>query len=178
VDETFTVLAAHVTGAHGVGGNVRLRLVGENSEATALSLSSRRAVRLVSSNGEQTRDLTLTSLRKQPGPKGLWVARFKEIKDRNAAEELPGSAVFIPESARAALPDGEYYVDQLIGLSVATDTGRDLGRVTEIIHSPANDVYETDKNVLIPAVAAFILEIDLTGGKILVRDMPGLGDEP
>ena len=64
-----------------------------------------------------------------------------------------------------------------MGLDVVTDTGKPLGKLTDVIYSPANDVYETDTGVLIPAVAAFILEIDLGRRKITVRDTPGLLDD-
>ena len=57
-----------------------------------------------------------------------------------------------------------------------TDTGRSLGKLADVIHSPANDVYETDTGVLVPAVSAFVIEINLAS-RILVRDMPGLGDD-
>ena len=124
-----------------------------------------------------TRDLTLSSLRHQVAHKGAWLAHFKEVKDRTAAEGLIGWSVTIPETALAALPAGEYYVDQLVGLDVVTDTGRPLGKLTDVIHSPAHDVYETDLGVLIPAVAAFLLDIDLAARRITVRDTPGLTDE-
>ena len=177
MNETYPVLAAHVAGAHGVGGNVRLRLVGENHELTARSLQASRTVRLVGPAEGASRDLILSSLRRQMQPKGAWLAHFKEVKNRNAAEELTGWSVYIPETARAPLPKGEYYVDQLVGLDIVTDTGKPLGKLVDVIHSPANDVYETDRGVLVPAVAAFLIEIDIAAGRITVRDVPGLVDE-
>jgi 16S rRNA processing protein RimM len=177
VSEQFSVLAAQITGAHGVGGNVRLRLIGENPDAAVRSLQSCTTVFLAPPKGEESRMLTLASLRKQDGTKGAWIAHFKEAKDRNAAEALVGWDIFIPEDSRAPLPQGEYYVDQLVGLDVITDTGRSLGKMTDVIHSPANDVYETDLGVLIPSVSAFILSVDLGSRQITVRDTPGLLDE-
>ncbi len=175
MNENALVLAAHVAGAHGVGGNVRLRLVGENPDAAARSLQSCKTVRLGGAEGE-ARDLTLSSLRHQAAHKGAWLAHFKEIKNRTDAEGLIGWSVYIPEESRAVLAAGEYYVDQLVGLEVVTDTGRPLGSLTDVIHSPANDVYETDTGVLIPAVSEFILDTDLTARRITVRDVPGLTD--
>ena len=179
MDEKYSVLAAQVAGAHGVGGNVRLRLVGEHTDASVRSLQSCRTVRLTGPArlDAPARDLTLSSLRRQTQPKGAWLARFKEVKDRNGAEELVGWSVYIPEDGRAPLPEGEYYVDELVGLDVVTDTGRPLGKLTDVLYSPANDVYETDRGILIPAVAAFILGIDLGRRKITVQDTPGLADD-
>jgi 16S rRNA processing protein RimM len=177
VEEEYTVLAAQVVGAHGVGGNVRLRLIGQDPQGAARSLQSREQVRLLDDKSGDSVHLTLSSLRRQTDHKGAWIARFKEIKDRNAAEQLIGRNIYIPESGRAPLPEGEYYVDHLVGMDVITDTGRSLGRLADVIYSPANDVYETDTGVLIPAVSAFILSVDRDNGQILVRDVPGLTDD-
>ena len=176
MDKKYPVLAAQVAGAHGVGGNVRLRLVGRTRRRRALPpvLPDRSVGR---AGGQAERDLTLSSLRRQTQPKGAWLAHFKEVKDRTGAEALVGWSVFIPEAGRAPLPDGEYYVDQLVGLDVVTDTGKPLGKLTDVIYSPANDVYETDTGVLIPAVGAFILEIDLGGARSPCGTRRGCLDE-
>lgn len=172
--EACSVLAAQVTGAHGVTGNVRVRLIGDNPSVAAQSLTQAKIVRVVPSGEQAARALTLLSLRKQTQPKGAWIAQFKELKHRNDAEEIIGASVYITEAQRAGLPDGEYYVDQLLGIPLVTDTGHNLGLLTDVLNSPANDVYETDKNILVPAVAEFIIAVDLDARQILVRDMPGL----
>lgn len=172
--EHYVVLAALVTGAHGVTGNVRVRLIGDNPAVAAQSLTQSKSVKCVPLGEGTPRLLTLLSLRKQTQPKGAWIAQFKEFKHRNEAEELVGGSVYITEAQRAGLPDGEYYVDALLGISLVTDTGHDLGLLTDVLNSPANDVYVTDKEVLVPAVEAFIISVDLDARQILVRDMPGL----
>lgn len=172
--EPYVVLAAQVTGAHGVTGNVRVRLIGDNPAVAAQSLIQSKSVRCVPPGDGKPRVLTLLSLRKQTQPKGAWIAQFKEIKHRNDAEEMVGGSVYITEAQRASLPDGEYYVDALLGISLVTDTGHELGLLTDVLNSPANDVYVTDKDVLVPAVEAFIINVDLDARQILVRDMPGL----
>ena len=118
--------------------------------------------------------LTLRSLRKQTQPKGAWIAQWRQITQRTDAEALYGWEVRIKETARAALPAGEYYVDQLLGLRVVTDTGSSLGMLADVLHSPANDVYETDTGILVPAVAEFVVRVDVEAGEIVVRDAPGL----
>ena len=65
-------------------------------------------------------------------------------------------------------------MDQLVGLSLVTDTGHSLGRLSEVITSPASDVYMTDTGVMVAAVAEYILGVDLGSGTIQVRDVPGL----
>ena len=179
--DEYSVLAAEVAGAHGVSGSLRLRLIGASaadatSDAAVRSLQIGRVVRLVrASDGFQT-DLTLLAMRRQP--KGFWIARFKDVTDRNAAEALLGCSVFIKENERAALPDGEYYVDQLLGLDVVADTGRSFGTLSDVLSSPAHDVYVTSLGAMIPVAGDYIIDINLDARKITVRDVPGLIDDP
>lgn len=179
--DEYTVLAAEVAGAHGVSGSLRLRLIGASdadstSDAAVRSLKIGRVVRLLrASDGLQT-DLTLIGMRKQP--KGFWIARFKDLTDRNGAEALLGYSVFIKENERAELPEGEYYVDQLLGLDVVADTGRSFGKLTDVLSSPAHDVYVTDGGAMIPVAGDYVIDINLEARKIVVRDVPGLIDDP
>lgn len=179
--DEYTVLAAEVAGAHGVSGSLRLRLIGASaadstSDAAVRSLKIGRKVRFVRASDSFQADLTLIGMRRQP--KGVWIARFEGVTDRNGAEALLGCSVLIKETERAALPEGEYYVDQLLGLDVVGDTGRSFGKLTDVLRSPAHDVYVTDGGALIPVAGDFIIDIRLDAGKIVVRDVPGLVDEP
>ena len=179
--EDYSVLAAEVAGAHGVSGSLRLRLIGASaadatSDAAARSLKIGRIVRLVRASDSFQTDLTLLAMRRQP--KGVWIARFKDVTDRNTAEGLLGCSVLIKENERADLPDGEYYVDQLLGLDVIADTGRSFGKLSDVLTSPAHDVYVTDLGAMIPVAGDYIISIDLNAGKIVVRDVPGLLDDP
>jgi 16S rRNA processing protein RimM len=74
--------------------------------------------------------------------------------------------------ARATLPqlgdDDEFYVFQLVGLSVEEESGRLLGRVREVLQYPANDVLELDSGASLPLVEACVRQVDLAGGRIVV----------
>ena len=74
--------------------------------------------------------------------------------------------------ARAALPsltdEDEFYVFELVGLSVEEEGGRLLGRVREVLQYPANDVLELDSGVSLPLVEACVRQVDLAGGRIVV----------
>lgn len=172
--DDYTVLAAHVAGAHGVGGNVRLRMIGANAEIAAESLRASRVVKAADENHTPPRLLTVASLRRLSGAKSGWTVHFREITSRTDAETLVGHSLYIQEANRVRLADGEYYVDQILGLAMATDTGHDLGNIVEVLHSPGNDVYVSDKDILVPAVAVFILETDLENRRVTVRDVLGL----
>jgi 16S rRNA processing protein RimM len=76
------------------------------------------------------------------------------------------------EVDRDALPEpgaGEYYAFQLVGLDVEEEGGAKLGRVAEVSSGPANDVLELDTGLALPLVDACVREVDLDGGRIVVR---------
>ena len=74
--------------------------------------------------------------------------------------------------ARTTLPslddDDEFYVFQLVGLSVEEESGRLLGRVREVLEYPGNDVLELDSGASLPLVEACVRQVDLAGGRIVV----------
>jgi 16S rRNA processing protein RimM len=74
--------------------------------------------------------------------------------------------------ARETLPqlgeDDEFYIFQLVGLSVEEESGRPLGRVREVLQYPANDVLELDSGTSLPLVDACVRQVDLAGGRIVV----------
>jgi 16S rRNA processing protein RimM len=74
--------------------------------------------------------------------------------------------------ARTTLPrlddEDEFYVFQLVGLSVEEEGGRLLGRVRDVLQYPANDVLELDSGASLPLVEACVRQVDLTGGRIVV----------
>lgn len=145
-DERRVTLAA-VVGAHGVTGEVRLKLFTED-----LSLYPALTV------GGQP--LTLKSLR--AGPNGA-VARFAEIGDRNAAEALRGAALTVPRSALPALAQGEYYHADLIGLPCFADD-KEVGFAVAIENFGAGDIVEvedaTGRRFMVPMGQAVTVEAD------------------
>lgn len=124
------VTLAVIIGAHGVGGEVRLKLFAE-------SLDSLKAH---SSFGDGK--LTLKSLR--PGSNGT-IARFAEINDRNAAEAARGAELTVPRDALPPLGEGEYYHADLIGLPCVSTEGADLGFCVAVENFGAGDVLEVER---------------------------------
>ena len=55
-----------------------------------------------------------------------------------------------------------------------TDAGRDLGKLTDVLNTPAHDVYVTGSGAMIPAAGDYVVRVDLENGQIVVRDVPGL----
>ncbi len=100
-------------------------------------------------------------------PKFILVT-FAGYQGREATDALRGALVKIRQSMALPLPEGAYYLHQLVGLQVVTTDGRDLGPITEVLKYPANDVYVT-ATVLIPALRQVVKEIDLEGGRMVVE---------
>lgn len=131
MDERQVTLAA-VAGAHGVGGEVRLKLFAESVD----SLARHETVNV----GGRT--LTLKSVK--PGGAGA-IARFAEVADRSAAEALRGSLVTVPRAALPPLAEGEYYHVDLIGLPCVDSDGEALGTVVAVENFGAGDVIEIER---------------------------------
>ena len=136
------VTLAVITGAHGVTGEVRLKLfTGDLSGYTSFNGGS----------------LTLKSLRGG-------IARFAEVPDRNAAERLRGTALTVPRSALPPLEEGEYYHADILGLPCVSTTGEALGVVIAIDDFGAGDVIEIErpdkKRFMVPMRAPAVPEWD------------------
>ena len=128
-DKPLTLAA--VTGAHGVSGEVRLKLFGGGVDA----------LKAIASFNEGT--LTLKKIRSDN--KGGAVARFAEVKDRTAAEQLRGTALSVSREALPSLDEDEFYFSDLLDLAVVTDTGDAVGRVCAVENFGATDIVEIEK---------------------------------
>jgi 16S rRNA processing protein RimM len=126
------VTLAVITGAHGVTGEVRLKLFSDSTD----SLKAHKSFIA----GDRT--LTLKSIR--PGNKGA-IARFAEIPDRNMAEALRGTELTVLRSSLPELEEGEYYHTDLLGLPCVSTTGEELGTVAAVENFGAGDILEIER---------------------------------
>ena len=126
------VTLAAIAGAHGVRGEVRLKLFGEGAEA----------LRAFSVFDAGDRKLTLKSVR--PANQGA-VATFAEVNDRSAAEALRGTVLTVPRSALPPLGEGEYYHHDLLGLPCVSTDGAAIGHVAAVENFGAGDILEIEK---------------------------------
>lgn len=153
--------------AHGVTGEVAVRSLTEVPERFAPG-----SVLLLGPEGN--RRLTVTTAR--PHHDRVLV-RFEEIGDRTEAEKLRGRLLLVPADDIPPAPDGSFWVHEVVGLEVVTEEGRSLGRIREVQANPANDIWVTDRDALIPAVRQVIMSVDRLRRVVTIRDMPGLLDE-
>ena len=106
-----------------------------------------------------------------------WVIQFHGVQSLEQAERLVDCELLIPRSAAPTLPEGTYYHADLIGLRVVTEEGRELGRITEILVTGANDVYVVHGDSaewLLPATKEVVMRIDVAREIILVRLLKGM----
>ena len=125
------VTLAAIIGAHGVTGEVRLKLFGEGVAA----LKRYRAFN----------DSTLTVEKLKDDGKGGAIARFAEVTDRTAAEKLRGTALTVPRSSLPPLGEGEYYYADLIGLPAVSTSGEAVGTCVAVENFGAGDVLEIER---------------------------------
>jgi len=161
------VAVGRIDRAHGVKGEVSV--IPLSSVASRFQTGSRLFV-----GDREHQPLTVRAAR--PHQRRMLVA-FEGIADRTTAEKMRGQYLFAPSDSAPPLPEGEYWTHQLLGCDVETATGRHLGRLSEVIHTRANDVWvasEKDRQVLIPALRDVVVSVDVEGQRIVVREVPGL----
>jgi 16S rRNA processing protein RimM len=125
--------------------------------------------------GEKHQPLTLDTVR--PHSNGLLVS-FRGVDTPEDAGKYRNQWVYVKAAEAAPLPDGQYYKYQLVDLDVVEDTGNPLGKLVEIIETGANDVYvvknEAGKEILLPAIPAVVLNIDMQQRVMKVHLLEGL----
>lgn len=110
------------------------------------------------------------------------IVLLEGVADRDQAEKLRGLYLRVPLEQTHPLPDPDtFYVFQLRGLAVVDPDGQPLGTVRDVEESPANDLLVVERPggapVRVPMVRAIVQQVDLPGGRVVVRPLPGLFDE-
>ena len=114
--------------------------------------------------------------------KNMVILKFKGIDDINDVEKYRKKSLYVTRENAVKLKKDEYFIADLIGLSVIReDNGEVLGKLTDVLQTGANDVYEVKmedgKEILLPAIRECIKKVDLQKGEITVHVMKGLLDE-
>lgn len=106
--------------------------------------------------------------------KDRWVIlKFKD-SSYSEARSLVGARVCIPREQRPRLGEDSFYYDEIIGLEVYTEAGENLGKITDIITTGANDVYVIEDKHLIPATKEVVKGVDTENGRMLIHLIEGL----
>lgn len=156
-----------IVGVHGVRGVVRLKSFAE-TPGDILTFDS-----LVDEAGKPYR---LTS---QGQAKGVLLARIDGVTDRNAAEALKGTMLYVPRDALPEAEEKEFYHADLIGLRVDRMDETELGSVVAVHDFGAGDLIDvrlagSTRTVLLPFNEQTVPVVDLEAGRLMVDPMPGL----
>lgn len=159
-----------ISGIFGAGGEVRVRPLGRFPQRF------RELRRIYLGEARQPAQVLHRRIYRSGNQDGV-VMRLDVVSSREAARERIGEYVYVPEGEAIPLPEGEYFVHQIVGLSVRTVSGAPLGTVREVLQTGSNDVYLVKGphgEVLLPATREVLKEIDLETGTITVQLLPGL----
>lgn len=174
-DVGLRLVIGEIVGAHGLRGEVRVRVTGDSGQ-----------------NLLNAESLWLARRIDEPSPRRVGVRgggsgrageirlHFEGIDDRDAAEALKGLRILTEASALPKLPEGEFYWHELVGCRVESEAGLVAGIVQEIWETGAHDVLvvvdERGARRLVPTAAELVKTIDLAARRIVVADLPGLLD--
>ena len=164
-ESQWTVVIGKVVGTFGLKGEVKVYVTTDEPEYFETLKEFRVA-------GPEFGPRILKTESVRPG-RGNQVIKFQGVNNIRDAEGLIGAQISMRESDLRPLHEDEYLVEDIVGMEVVTTDGRSLGKISEIIHAPANDVYVTEQ-AMIPAVKEFVQKIDVDKKKMVVRYVEGM----
>jgi len=110
--------------------------------------------------------------------KNLVILSFEEVTDRNNAEKLAKKDILIDRKDAVPLGEDEYFICDIIGFKVISDTGEELGVLTDVLTSSANDVYvindEKGREILVPSIKECLISTDIEKKVIVVHLLKGM----
>ena len=154
--------AGRIVNTHGVAGEVKIEVWLDSPQflkSFKRCFIDRREVKLLSARVH----------------KGFLIVKLEGVEDVNAAMALKGRDVFIRRSD-ARLPKGAFFLQDIIGASVVDESGSEIGKLVDVMETPASNVYvvKGEREHLIPAVPEFILSTDADNGIITVHLIEGM----
>jgi len=169
------VVLGRVVGAHGLGGQIRVRYFG-GAPDNLMKLEAARLVESIDAAGAERFEVTQVVAGRREEVR----MTLAGVSSRESAERLRGKLVIADASQLAALPEGEYYSYEWIGCRVEGADGLPIGTVREVWATGAVDVLvvedENGAQQLIPAVESQLREVDVAGRRIVIEILPGLLD--
>ena len=154
--------AGRIVNTHGVAGEVKIEVWLDSPQflkSFKRCFIDRREVKLLSARVH----------------KGFLIVKLEGVEDVNAAMALKGRTVVI-DRADARLPKGAFFLQDIIGASVVDESGSEIGKLVDVMETPASNVYvvKGEREHLIPAVPEFILSTDADNGIITVHLIEGM----
>jgi 16S rRNA processing protein RimM len=166
VKGSSTLVVGYVSRAHGISGEIAVRMFDAGSDA----LDGAERLLLRSREGEE-REFTVLAAR--PASKEVLLT-LASVVGRNAAEALRGSTVLVHREDLSPPSEGEYFQGDLVGLEAVSLEGQALGKVEEVWNAgpvPTLVIRGGPEELLLPFADDFVTSVDLEKGVILVRPM-------
>lgn len=158
-----------ITTTHGVRGEVKVYPTTDEPERF-LELDY-----VLLDNGRELRKLEIKNVKFF---KNLVILKFKGVDNINDIEKYKGRDLWIPREEGQELEEDEYYIADLLGMSVVLEDGQEFGTLKDVMETGANDVYIIDSaehgEVLLPAIKECILDVDLEKNVMTIHLMKGL----
>lgn len=159
-----------IVGTHGIKGMVRIHPWSDSGE-----FLTRFKAFYLDENGASRLD----TLKIQPHG-GVVLAAFRGVETIEQAEKLRGRTLYIDRSD-AGLPDGRYFVEDIIGCGVFdADSGRKYGEISDVSKTGANDVWHIladGREFLLPAIDGVVISVEPERGRVEIRPMRGIFDD-
>ena len=154
--------AGRIVNTHGVAGEVKIEVW----------LDSPQFLKSFKRCFIDKREVKLLSARVH---KSFLIVKLEGVEDVNAAMALKGRTVFI-DRADARLPKGAFFLQDIIGASVVDESGSEIGKLVDVMETPASNVYvvKGEREHLIPAVPEFVMSTDADNGIITVHLIEGM----
>lgn len=158
-----------ITSPHGVRGEVKVFPTTDDNER----FNSLKTVILDHGHGQKELEIEGVKFFKN-----MVILKFKGIDDRNDVERLRQAKLLVTRDQAVELDEDEYFIADLIGMQVFAEDGEELGTISDVLQTGANDVYVVSKtgaaDLLIPAIHECILKVDVAAGRMDVHLLPGL----
>ena len=166
-DELYQIGA--VTRAHGVHGEIKVFPMTDDP------MRFKDMQELIVDTGKELEVYAVKNARMQ---KNLVILKLDGLDDMDSAGRLCGCGLYVTKENRVPLGEDEWFIADLIGCEVYSDEGEDLGVLTDVLQTGANDVYVVEdtagKELLIPSIRDCILDVDTDGKRIKVHLLEGL----
>ena len=158
-----------ITSTHGVRGEVKV------FPTTDDPARFKKLKNVVLDTGKEMIDLEVAGVKFF---KNMVIVKFKGIDNINDVEKYRQKSLYVTRENAVKLKKNEYFIADLIGLATKSDEGEDLGILSDVLQTGANDVYVLSKegsdDILLPAIRECVKEVDLDNGEITVHLLPGL----
>lgn len=159
-----------ITSTHGVRGEVKVFPTTDDAKRF-------KTLKKVILDGREPLELSIEQVKFF---KNMVILKFKGYDNINDVEMFRKKSLYVTRENAVKLKKNEYFIADLIGLKMISDEGEDLGELTDVLQTGANDVYVISKegadDILLPAIKDCVKQVDIEGGTMQVHLLDGLRD--